>query len=516
MRNLQFTLSREKLIYFLVLFLLLATRLLVLLNFNFRYTGNDDMIFWQGATDYSKGIFTQPYFYGQNYNPMLEALFAVPLILLHVPHHIALPACSAFISLFPFLFFSATLFKRERVNEAIVFLFIPLALPLEYEMMCSMSRGFVSGLFFTSPLIFALLEPVKKRNWVVLGLSSGLAYIFNPNSLLFTIPVCIYVCFRNFRRLWFYVIFMLSALPPLLLEFLAKRFYVNNPGYNIHSMWELKFSPGRMLSNFGDLDRIFTFFTPVFWNWGWLIIPALALCGIYLWKKDRKMSAALLLTMLVIVLSLGLNKVNDRVNSFLLSSTRMYLAIPMLAGLAFMWLRTHVTFSTAKLNLAMLLLAVSLFGIKSGILKSIIHSNTIKTNYGSVAIKDVEDLKCDCDKLQAVAKEAKAGLIIISPIYVMNTATMEFYNYGCPLLVKDFPPTVLSICERRTWRFMKEKTTVRENVLLLGVSIAAQEKMKEMNFGKMISADPPMALFNNNTLNAEELLKQVNLSYSNP
>jgi hypothetical protein len=63
---------------------------------------------------------------------------------------------------------------------------------------------------------------------------------------------------------------------------------------------------------------------------------------------------------------------------------------------------------------------------------------------------------------------------------------------------------------------MKEKTAVRENVLLLGVSIAAQEKMKEMNFGKMISADPPMALFNNNTLNAEELLKRVNLSYSNP
>jgi len=61
--------------------LVIISRILTLTEFSFKYTGSDDVIFWQTAMDYSKGIFHEPFFYGQNYNYALESIIAVPLVL---------------------------------------------------------------------------------------------------------------------------------------------------------------------------------------------------------------------------------------------------------------------------------------------------------------------------------------------------------------------------------------------------------------------------------------------------
>src|SRR6187551_3355709 len=143
-------LNRNKIVFLLLSGLVLADRILLLINFSFRYTGSDDLIFWQAATDYMHGIFHEPYFYGQDYNFMLESVFAIPLLALGIPHYIALPVSSAFISLFPFFFFARILYKRNYLIESFVFLVIPLLLPIEYGILTSVTRGFVSGLFFSA------------------------------------------------------------------------------------------------------------------------------------------------------------------------------------------------------------------------------------------------------------------------------------------------------------------------------------------------------------------------------
>jgi len=71
--------QRETVILICLFVLLLTTRFLILKDFGFQFAGHDDQIFWQAANDYAKGIFQEPYFYGQNYNYALEALFAAPL-----------------------------------------------------------------------------------------------------------------------------------------------------------------------------------------------------------------------------------------------------------------------------------------------------------------------------------------------------------------------------------------------------------------------------------------------------
>jgi hypothetical protein len=46
--------------------------------FGATYSSTDDVLIWSAAVDYGNGIFHEPYFYGQDYGPMLEALLAAP------------------------------------------------------------------------------------------------------------------------------------------------------------------------------------------------------------------------------------------------------------------------------------------------------------------------------------------------------------------------------------------------------------------------------------------------------
>src|SRR5690554_7269853 len=85
---------------------------------------------------------------------------------------------------FPFLFISTVLFRRGKRIEAYLFLFIPLTLPVEYDIITSITRGFTSGLFFCSLLIYPLLNPTKLWSFVIAALAVSCGYLFNANSLV--------------------------------------------------------------------------------------------------------------------------------------------------------------------------------------------------------------------------------------------------------------------------------------------------------------------------------------------
>ena len=81
-KNLRLSMDKiHRAAFLFMLGLLILDRLLILYYFGFRFTDIDEMIFWLGANDYARGVFHEPFFYGQNYNYMLEACLAVPFIL---------------------------------------------------------------------------------------------------------------------------------------------------------------------------------------------------------------------------------------------------------------------------------------------------------------------------------------------------------------------------------------------------------------------------------------------------
>jgi hypothetical protein len=102
--KLDFLLNRKGLFFFIfstLIALVILNRIQIYLNVSLNYVDSDQPFMWAGAIDYSKGIFHEPRFYGQNYNSFFEGLVAVPFIWFGLPVYKALPIATQCIFLFP-------------------------------------------------------------------------------------------------------------------------------------------------------------------------------------------------------------------------------------------------------------------------------------------------------------------------------------------------------------------------------------------------------------------------------
>ena len=506
-------LFKSKRIYFVFLALVIVDRLFLLTNFSFKFVGSDDMIFWEASHDYLQGKFYAPYFYGQDYNFMLESLFAVPLLALNVPYYQALPISTSFIALFPFVFFSYTLFKRGYVTESIFIISIPLLLPIEYGMLSSMTRGFIQGLFFCGFLVLPLLEPLKKSSWIIFSTMTAAAYVFNPNAVLFLFPVCLYMWMSNFKQIRFYLITVLCALPILSIEYFSQQFFVSNKETIIHRKPVLEYSFNVCLDSLKELDIYFSNFSPLTWFAGWLSLVIAFIIGIALLRRDVKKGVSLILGVLFILSTLGFNKTHDRLDTIFLSSQRMFLAIPLFIGLAAYWGRDLLAVSNNYFKVGLLATVICTLCIKLSLLNAVIDQHTKEKNYGSISIKKVKDLTCECARIKDTLTIYPVDLIIYSASWQkhLNSAVMEFCNYGCPLLEKGFPTSMMSIYDRRSWVFNQKKSAVVKNILIYNSDADFNILQSMKNCKLLTTQDPKMFIISNNTLPTDSLFRLLKL-----
>lgn len=507
-------LLNDKRIYFVVLAFVIIDRIFLLTQFGFKFVGSDDMIFWQGAHDYMHGEFHTPYFYGQDYNFMLESVIAVPFLLLNIPYYQALPLSTTILSIFPFFIFSYTLYRRGYLSESLFFISLPLFLPIEYGILTTMTRGFISGLFFCGFLVFPLLNPTKKSSWIISATMISAAYIFNPNSLVFSFPVAVYMLLCNFKQLSFYLISVLSALPILLIEHFAKDYCDAHPNLMVHHALMLEYKTDLLFGSFKELDVYFSFFSPLIWFAGWLVLVAILLIGISLMKRDPKKAFSLILGVLFILFTLGINKIHDHIGTIIfLSSKRMYICIPLLTGLAFFWQRKWIVVNNDHFKIAMMSTVICTVCIKLSILDSVIDRHTKEKNYGAISIRKVDDVRCECARIKDTLAVHPASLVmfVASWKYQLNSSVMEFYNYGCPLLEKDFPKTMMNIYERRDWVFLKESKAVAKNILFYNSDIDFNIIWNMKNCKILSDQDPKMFLIYNNTLPTDSLFRFLKL-----
>ena len=484
-------------------------RAAVLWRFGFRYVGNDDVIFWQGATDYLHGVFHEPYFYGQAYNFMLEALLAVPLLALGIPHWVALPISTSAITLFPFFYMGTVLFRNGSTRAALVFLIAPLLLPVEYGMLTSMSRGFVQGLFFSAFLAHALAHPSRRSVGWIWSLSTSFAFIFNPNSLLFTLPIGVYLLVLNARHSLFYFGALAGLLPALAVQWVAQSFYVDHPDYAFHPSWTLTFSFTRILEGFTHLDRYFGHVVPVLWMGGWLFLPFMVVMALWMLRSNKAGATGLLVAATLIVLCFGEKKVNDDLGTILLSSQRMFLAVPLLLCLALSWAlpKEHLDKRWRVVVLALCLAAPL---VKVGLFHSALRRAWSTQNYGPVAVKSIEELARDCRTITRVLSVHDVDLVVFVAYDDANPAELQFFSCGCPSMEHWKTPTVMSTYERRTWVFESEKTSIRREILVFGRS-AEPDTSNDMESVERLS--PPMTLIHGNRQPTAELLGALGMKY---
>jgi hypothetical protein len=205
---------------------------------------------------------------------------------------------------------------------------------------------------------------------------------------------------------------------------------------------------------------------------------------------------------------MGITKVHDDIGTIFLSSTRMFLAIPILLCVGLALLLNN------KKHLKEILLGTAILftGIKVFLVKDTIEQHTAVSNHGPVAVIPIDSLHTKCHVLsQDIADHAVDHVILIPTGEGGNTSDMYFLNYGCEGLGMAAMPTMMTMYERRASFFINEKTAVHDRVLLVNVPNGSLPLLGKLKNTQIIRQSPNVVLVSGNTLSTKEITSTLEI-----
>lgn len=443
--------------YFFIL-VILANRLILFLHLNLDFIDSDQATMWLGARHFSEGLFYEPRFYGQNYNTLLEGLIAAPFVKLGVPVYYAVPVVTHLLSLIPFLFAASYLFRLNKKIQALLVLIIFMCLPTGYDILNSIPRGFVTGIFFTTPFILSVQNPAKPRYLLLNTFCAGLAYLVNPNSLLLSLPVFSYLFLHNYKNKPAYYSVAAGFAMALPFAYLLNHFYTVHPEYIQHPM-ENKFSFYYFTDALDNLDQRFANITFFEDEKSVYLLLALFVCALLFFTQNKKAFYSYLVFLAFLLITFFSSKVADGSDWVYFSFSRMYLAIPLLLSL---FLST-LTFRNEKIMYAFIPLAILFTGQKFFNLQKNIDYQTDAKRWAFMHLGSLKNTLEIARHYKQVCVDNKVNdLVIMGDVFCK-----EELGFGAPAMDKGFPTTLLSSGERRTWRIEEEKKNKVSRFVLL-------------------------------------------------
>ncbi|MDX1447353.1 hypothetical protein, partial [Lishizhenia sp.] len=193
-------------------------------------------------------------------------------------------------------------------------------------------------------------------------------------------------------------------------------------------------------------------------------------------------------------------------------SVRMFLAVPLLLGLALYWINPQLKNLTTW-NWAIIVLVLFIGIRKISTYSSCIDKQTETTNFGPIAIKNLDELTQKCDELKELTKTYNVDLVVFIADWRYGVAEIGHYNYACPVLQENTMNTVMNVYERRTWIFNNEKNKVRKNLLLYNPNLKNIEEIKQKMDCTIIQKSPHLLLIENNDKTLMELSKTFDFPY---
>lgn len=488
--------------FFLFLGLIVLNRVLLFIYINQDCIDNDQVVMWAGTRDFSNGEFHVPRFYGQDYSTMIEALVAVPFVKLGMHVYDATPLSTHILFLFPFLIAAIYLFIKQKKLQAIVVLAIILCMPLGYDIMNSIPRGFVTGLFFMSLFIFSLYKPENLKLIAINTFLSYVAYLVNPNSVIVSAPLLVYLFFTNYKNKAYYVYTGIGILAGIPLDFVLNHFYKTHPGHCIYG-----FTNEYALSYFVDaithLDKRFAHIGLFAEETCIPVIILLALVGWLTYQRNKRLFLAFLIVPLIIIISFFSSKAADGAMWSFYSYSRLYLGIPLIVALL-------LSFSDLK-KIAFVIIPVTILFtlLKESNFKEQVayHSDERKWDHlNLITLKDLKDYlgiyKDFCEKNNAKA------------IIIDHAWRDDFINYAGPAIDPDYPVTFKPSFERRTWRIKEEETRVYERFILYMADYRYDEIIKQKKIPIEIEKlnDYGIFLIKNNKYTTHQFLNLVGMT----
>ena len=488
--------------FFLFIALILLQRLFLFLTVNHDCVDNDQVVMWSGAKHFSQGLFYVPRYYGQDYNTMMEGLFATPLMKLGLKVYYAVPIATHLIFLTPFLFTAFYLFKKQKKEQAILVLAILLCLPVGFDVMTSIPRGFVTGLFFTSLFVVSLLNPKNYRFILINTFLAYVGYLVSQNSVIVSAPFLFYLFLINFKDKKYYIYSVIGIVLALPIDYLLNHFYKVNPNYILYG-----FTNDYSFDYFKDailnLDKRFAHIGFFVEETSIIVLLTLMVLGVLLFLKNKKLLISYGLFLVIILVSFSSSKVNDGIVWPFYSYSRMYLGFPILFYLCIVNL--NIDFKKVMWLIIPVVLSFTLF--KESTFKTTLAYHVQEKMWGHVHLNTLKEIIEATDLTKRICAEQD-----VKDFVIVNSAWRDDeINYAGPAIYDDFPNTFKPSFERRTWRILEEKVNIHERFVIYtgdyNFDTLIKEQYKDVDITKI--NDYGVFLIKNNKRNTVDFIKHI-------
>jgi hypothetical protein len=432
----------------LFLFIIAITKAFIYFDYDLRLIDTDQAYMWQGATDFSKGLFYEPRYYGQNYNTFMEALLTAPFLILKFSVYKIMPLITIFLGVFPFLFAAFYLFLKNQKNSALIVLSVLICLPVQYDLLTSLPRGFVTGLFFCSFFIISIINP-RNLNFIFLNtVLAVLGYFVNQNSVIVSIPFLIFIFLNNYNNKKYYLYSVLALLSLIPFDYFFNSFYRNHPDYVMQSTFNT-FSPKYFIQSISHLNERFQHVSFFLANQCYTLIMTFIFLAIILFIKNKKAFVALCTLIILILFSFFSSKVSDGSKWVYMSYSRMFLGIPIF----FILLIPIIHFKTNSKTIFLFLIPIVFACLKFNSIKQDLLKEDERKIAQGVRLLSMES----CMETTSIYKnkciENNCRFLLISSTFWLNTIVS---NAG-PSLHADYPETQETRFEKRYWIRNKNK-----------------------------------------------------------
>lgn len=452
----------------------IAERMVLLLRFGFTHIGIDDALIQQVAIDYGQGTFREPFLYGQNYNPMLEALLAAPFVRLGAAPWVVLPIITSLLALLPFWSSALWCMRRGAPMAALALASAPIVLPIEWAMITSLPRGWVHGLAL---LAFIPWLHDLRTAWIrngLIGLMLVAALLCNPNAAPLVAAIGLWLVMREGRSASLWLMGMASLAIGWVLHSATQEWYAARPGTVVHPLMpaDLALDPSLLATGLARILEHLQHLHP-FGSMGWLSIALLMTCVVLLVRRrEWPVALAIMAALLVMLLALGLPKTHEGCASVFLPLSRMMLCMPLLMAMALACLlRDALGPRWLRWALPSALAIVSAIG--SLRIESTVRRELAQQECAWVREEPIELVRDRCEVISETASTFDCDLIVPVrwPHLRMDHRShfaAHFTCYACPQLVPGMTTVYGAGFDRRSWIRSAHEPPPHGRVLFVG------------------------------------------------
>lgn len=452
------------------------------------HASDDQAILWLAANDHALGTFHEPFFYGQNYGVMLEALLAAPFVALGADAVRSVAIAMALLAMIPYWSFAIFHVFRDERPAAMLFAAMPLLLPVEHGLNQTALNGLAVLAVF--PWVHAMRATSVRS--ILLGTVPAIAVFVNPNALVLAGPLVLFTVLRDpswKRTLWMIV----GTLPVLAAWHLAQRFYASDPDRVMNTIfdWRMTFHPELIPEAIGRLDAHFQWLMPVLWDHGQAVFWALPIiAAVLLFQRDRAAAAAVISAIGLIVVSLCFPKTHDGSSSIFFPLSRMFLAMPLLLAWALARLTDHWRpwrWAMAAITLATITTtALRMLEVRAVFAEALAGQDELPLRVRSIA-----SLRVDCARLSRAARSTGADMVVL--LREPDAHQAQFLACACPTLEPALPPTYMPGGDRRAWRRREAAQSRRRDLLFVNGDEGAWRKAADR--ARVVPSDMPSLHF---------------------